>query len=100
MFGFNHAQVGAALLELWGLPEGMVQAAHQHVDEVEPDEPGAASVWRANVVAHQAADDFDGPVDADLEADDVEPAPWRDAIGLSAKAYLQMRKEISALEGD
>lgn len=96
LFGFDHAQVGAALLELWGLPEGMVQAAHQHVDEVEPDDPGAASVWRANLIAHEAADDFDGTAPAD--DDEPEEAPWMAAIGLSSKAYAQMRNEIAALE--
>src|ERR1700712_2052797 len=38
-FGFNNAQVGAALLEHWGLPEEIVQAAHEHLDLVEPEEP-------------------------------------------------------------
>lgn len=99
LFGFDHAQVGAALLELWGLPQGMVMAAHQHIDPTEPDEAGAASVWRANRIAHEAVDDFDGTA-APEDDGDVEMKPWMEAIGLRPKAYRKMRDEIAALEGD
>ena len=90
-FGFDHAQVGAALLELWGLPGGMVQAAHQHTDEVEPEDAGAASVWRANLISH-AMDEDDG--------DENEIQPWMQAIDLSVKARKQIQDEIAALESD
>ena len=32
MFGFNHAELGAKLLERWGLPEGVVSAVRAHHD--------------------------------------------------------------------
>ena len=90
-FGFDHGQVGGALLELWGLPAGMVQAAHQHADEVEPEESGAASVWRANLISH-AMDEDDG------DADEVQP--WMQAIDLSVKGRKRIQDEIAALESD
>jgi len=89
VFGFTHAQVGGALLELWGLPEGIVQSADQHADETEPEDPMAAAVWRANLVAHEFGDDHD---DAEL--------PWMDAIGLDRDARHAMLEEIQALGTD
>ena len=85
-FGFTHAQVGGALLELWGLPEGMVQAAHQHADETEPEDPVAAAVWLANLVAHEFG-----------EEDDDQHLPWMESIGLDQAGRLQMLEEIRAL---
>ncbi len=95
MFGFDHAQVGGGLLELWGLPQGMVQPAHQHADDVEPDDPIAASVWRANLIAHELQDEIDGP-----PIDETGVRPWMDAIDLNAKARKQILDEIAALESD
>ena len=94
LFGFDHAQVGGALLELWGLPEQMVQAAHQHADEIVPEDPGAASVWRANLIAHEMeAAEMQG-------GDEDEVQPWMAAIDLSSKGYRRIRDEIAALESD
>jgi putative nucleotidyltransferase with HDIG domain len=90
-FGFDHAQVGGALLELWGLPEKIVQAAHQHADETEPEDPMSASVWRGNMLSHEMIDEPD---------EDEELRPWMVAIGLSVKAKRQIMIEILALESD
>lgn len=86
-FGFTHAQVGAALLELWGLPDGTVRAADQHVDETEPEDAMAAAVWRANLISHEFGDQAE--LDEDL--------PWMAAIGLDARARTAMFEEIEAL---
>ena len=96
MFGFDHAQVGGALLELWGLPGGMVQAAHQHADETEPEEPSAAGIWRANLISHEMAAD----AEPGSQVDENEVSPWMDAIDLSVKARKQILDEIAALEND
>lgn len=85
-FGFTNAQVGAALLEHWGLPESIVQAAHQHADAAEPEEPIAAAVWRANQLSRDFAEESD------------DDAPWMQGIGLSAGARHRMLDEIEALE--
>ncbi len=90
-FGFDHAQVGGALLELWGLPEKIVQAAHQHADETAPDDPMSASVWEANQCSHQMIDEPD---------DDEELRLWMITIGLSVKAKRKIVDEILALESD
>ncbi len=95
LFGFDHAQVGGALLESWGLPGHIVQAAHEHADESEPDEPGAACVWRANVIAHEM-DEYQ--LQADPDDDQVQP--WMESIDLSPKAYRKILDEIAALAND
>jgi len=96
LFGFDHAQVGGALLELWRLPGGMVQAAHQHAGETEPEEQQAASIWRANLISHEmAADAAPGS-----GVDENVVSPWMDAIDLTVKAKKQILGEISALESD
>lgn len=62
-FGFDHAIVGAALLELWDVPGPMVMATAQHEDDDEPEDALAASVWLANRLSHrffeEASDDMD-----------------------------------------
>ena len=89
-FGFTHAQVGGALLESWGLPEEIVQAAHQHVDETEPEDAIAAAVWRGNLLSHELDDGDDESAD--------EETPWMTAIGLSVAARHKMLEEIEAFE--
>jgi putative nucleotidyltransferase with HDIG domain len=90
LFGFTHAEVGAALLELWGLPDTLVLSAHQHIDQVEPDDVLSAAVWRANLLTHEMEDEDD--------ADEVQP--WMEAIGLTVAARHRMMDEIEALEGE
>lgn len=90
-FGFDHAQVGGALLEMWGLPEKIVQAAHQHGDATEPEDPLSASVWLGNLLSHEMID----------EPDDQDTlVPWMSEIGLSVEARRRIVDEIRALESD
>lgn len=88
-FGFDHAQVGEALLRRWGLPDAIVEVASRHADDTEPADPLCASVWRANRLSHAMVD----------EPDDEDVAqPWMVTIGLGVKARRQMLDEIRALE--
>ena len=90
LFGFTHAQVGAALLEIWGLPDGIVRAAHQHGDASQPDDVLAAAVWRANTLSHRIDD----------VADDDEEEAWMQAIDLSVSERHKMLEEIEAIEAE
>ncbi len=87
-FGFDHAEVGAALLELWDVPETMVTAAGQHADELEPDDPVAATVWHANLLSHT--------IDDTREESDDGPALL--SVGLAAEARRKILDEVAALE--
>ena len=90
-FGFDHAQVGGALLELWELPAEIVTVARRHADTIEPDDALSASVWQANRYAHEMVDEPEV-----LE----EPSPWMLAAGLSLEARQKIEDEIAALESD
>ena len=91
-FGFDHAQAGGALLERWGLPAEIVLAAREHGDEVEPDDPISASVWKANLLTHEmenVPEEFEGI-----------QQPWMIEIGLSVSARRRILDEIHAFEAD
>jgi putative nucleotidyltransferase with HDIG domain len=54
LFGFDHAEVGARLLECWNLPLNIVAAVlhHHHPEAAKPFEKLAAAVHLANHLAH------------------------------------------------
>ena len=88
-FGFDHAVVGAALLELWDVPNPMVVCAGQHADETEPEDALAASVWQANLLAHQLFDDGAPPVDEERLA----------AVAITPAVREKILEEVAAFEG-
>jgi len=88
-FGFDHAVVGGALLEFWDVPEAIVSAAGRHVDEREPDEPLAASVWHANLLAHRIDDHPDEALDESLALE----------VGLTTEVRKRILDDVAALEG-
>ena len=90
-FGFDHAQVGGELLELWGLPAPIVRAARSHGRTVAPRRAMSAAVWRANQLAHAMTDAFD---------DDAIEEPWMTSIGLDGAERRRIADEIRALESD
>ena len=52
-FGVSHAQAGAYLLSLWGLPHEVVQAVAHPATALAPDTPGRLSAASAIQLAHQ-----------------------------------------------
>jgi putative nucleotidyltransferase with HDIG domain len=88
-FGFDHAQAGGALLDLWGLPEPIVDACRLHVDTHAPKDPLAACVWLANRAAHEMIEQ--------AEDDDTE-APWMVRIRLDHDQRHRILDEIRAFE--
>lgn len=89
-FGFDHAQVGGALLGKWGLPDAILEAVYDHESDTQPADPVSAAVWRANLLAHDLIESPD-----ELE----QPLPWMAAVGLSLEGRTAMLEEIKALEG-
>jgi HD-like signal output (HDOD) protein len=71
--GVTHAQIGAHLLSLWGLPDGIVEAVAHHHDPSEVDGlafDGVAAVHIANALANELAPTDEGTAPAaglDLE---------------------------------
>jgi putative nucleotidyltransferase with HDIG domain len=52
IFGFSHAAVGAEIIKMWGLPEGMVEAVRNHHGSDSPPDPCTDIVAISNIVAH------------------------------------------------
>ena len=90
-FGFDHAQIGGALLALWGLPPQIAEASLQHADVSQPIDAIAGSVWQANRLAHEMSSE---PDDQDSES------PWMTAVGLSVAGRRAIVDEIRLLAAD
>jgi HD-like signal output (HDOD) protein/CheY-like chemotaxis protein len=92
-WGATHAEVGAYLLGLWGLPESVVKAvALHHGPSGRLDETFSATlaVYAANAFAHEFTAGEDEPADA-LESDDlgnldVRLSAWRKLCGKTLEA--------------
>ena len=89
-FGFDHALVGAALLQIWEMPSGMVLATGQHENRAEPTDALAASVWLANVLSHHLAEHGEDQAGEDDEA--------MVGVGLTIETRRRVLAEVSALE--
>ena len=88
-FGFDHAQAGGALLHHWNVPEAISAAAGRHADAEEPQEPVAASVWRADRLAHRVA----------AESRDSAEQPWLAEAGLDRGACRRIVEEVDTFAG-
>jgi HD-like signal output (HDOD) protein/ActR/RegA family two-component response regulator len=71
--GFTHAEVGAHVLGLWGLPHGIVEAVAYHHDPAAAHDPRLDAVTAVHV-ANVLADELD----AELDLERTRPAPALD----------------------
>ena len=72
-WGATHAEVGAYLLGLWGLPEAVVRAVALHhgpSDGLGENFSAGTAVFAANALAHELIGSEDEPADV-LESDDL-----------------------------
>jgi putative nucleotidyltransferase with HDIG domain len=62
LFGFGHAEIGAKLLDRWGLPEEITVpvSLHHQIDWPKPHDRICAVVSLGNIMAHAAEDDLPG----------------------------------------
>ena len=78
LMGVSHAEVGAYLLGIWGLPSPVVEAVahHHHPDRVPQDSLDAVGiVYISNILAHQVADGAKSPESTEkleIDADYLE----------------------------
>jgi putative nucleotidyltransferase with HDIG domain len=90
--GVDHAEVGAALLEKWGLPSVIVEAVREHHHpQLKPRPNLSAVVHVADLLAHQTGYS-PGLVSFAIRVDDSAIA----ALGLSEEAWQRLM--ISALD--
>jgi|GEM_PF-644590 len=87
-FGFDHAEVGGALLTKWDLPVPIIEAVYDHESDTQPMSPMSAVVWRANLLGHDLID-----VPGELD----QPLPWMNAVGLTLDMHKAMLQDIAAL---
>ncbi len=100
VFGFDHTEVGAALVESWKLPPVLQECVHfHHEPQKAKDYPAEVALINiANAVAVMA--DFDS-MDEDDEIPRIDPQSW-DRTGLSKAdlpdAIAKARQEIQEIE--
>jgi HD-like signal output (HDOD) protein len=60
LFGFDHAEVGACLLQRWNLPPNIVAAVfhHHQLAGAEPYERLSSIIFLANVLSHSTGETF------------------------------------------
>lgn len=60
LFGFDHTEVGACLLQQWNLPSNIVAAVlhHHQLAGAEPFERLAAIIYLANILSHSTGETF------------------------------------------
>lgn len=74
LIGISHADVGAYLLSLWGLPYPVVEAVahHHHPERVPHDKMNMITlVYAANILAHEHAPK--GPDSLEMAYDEIQP---------------------------
>jgi len=86
-FGFDHAQAGSALLHHWNASQAITTAAGRHADQAAPPQPVAASVWRAERLAHLVA----------AEVGESAAPPWMLEAGLDRTACRRIVDEVDAV---
>lgn len=93
-FGFDHAEVGQALLEQWNLPAALCEtiACHHDISRAEEARLDAAIVHIANVLANRAelALDHEGPQPA------VDPLAW-EITGLDESRIAEISDEAGPM---
>jgi len=92
--GVSHAEVGAYLLGIWGLPSPVVEAVahHHHPARVPPDSLHAVGiVYVCNILAHQVADR--APLPESSSQLEIDPE-YLDKIGVSEQfpSWQEMAK--------
>jgi len=85
LIGVSHAEVGAYLLSLWGLPYPVVEAVahHHHPERVEPEHLDLVSiVYYSNLLAHEYEDqNGDQPlVHSEVDLKSMEKAGLADRL--------------------
>ncbi|MGB8168483.1 MAG: HDOD domain-containing protein [Chthoniobacteraceae bacterium] len=102
VIGCDHAEVGAALLTRWNLPENIVEAvAHHHAPPLQPAPALSAIVHLANGIAHEAGsapgwDSFAIPMVSEVpEALGLAPRDL-DVLVMTAFDLLQSEPELAS----
>lgn len=79
LLGASHAEIGAALLAIWGLPSDIVESVAFHHEPARSEQPGfapVAAVHLANALVHETSADTQGLAAAGLDMDFLRSRGW------------------------
>jgi HD-like signal output (HDOD) protein len=83
IFGATHADVGAYLLGLWGLPVPIVEAValhHQPLKAISRSFTPLTAVHVANVLDHESSDEHDGSSGSSLDQEFLKEVGVQDQV--------------------
>ena len=94
LLGTNHAEVGAALLRKWSLPEHIVEAVEFHHEHTRSEEKLPAMIALADGMAHMAASGASGLTQGTekdlLEKLQIEPTKYEQLLGEASEALEEI----------
>ncbi len=96
ILGFDHARVGARLLEQWSMPPALVEGVRRHHDP--GDDPLSRLVACGDELSHTAAAAV--AIGAEAEAGSCLPAPRAAALGIADGALAELRAAVTADFGE
>lgn len=102
LIGVSHAEVGAYLLSLWGLPYPLVEAVahHHHPERVQQDKLGVlAVVYLSNLMAHEQdkqGDEAAGVLTDEMKAAVVEQSGLAGDFETWRSKIEDMKQHVSA----
>jgi putative nucleotidyltransferase with HDIG domain len=83
LLGASHAEMGAALLAIWGLPLDIVESVAFHHEPARSRQPGftpAAAVHIANALVHESSADTQGLAVSALDMEFLQARGWENRI--------------------
>ncbi|MCX8157490.1 MAG: HDOD domain-containing protein [Verrucomicrobiae bacterium] len=89
LLGASHAEMGAALLAIWGLPTEIVESVAFHHEPSRSERPGftpVAAVHVANALVHEGGADSQGLPPAELDLDFLKARGWEARVDLWRRA--------------
>jgi HD-like signal output (HDOD) protein len=99
LIGTSHAEIGAYLLALWGLPETVTQAVRKHHNrEIKPSKPGLDIVAAVHVADTLAYDCVKSPSQAAITPHDPLNVEYLTCIGMEREvpAWRAMAERVIA----
>lgn len=94
-FGFNHTQLGAALLSEWSFPEQMSDAVADHHLRVESPAGGPAPISNVVRLANDLAASIGAGFGAQEDSEPLSSESWiAQALGLSDEALVELTDEL------
>jgi HD-like signal output (HDOD) protein len=83
LLGASHAEIGAALLAIWGLPTDIVESVAFHHEPARSEKAGftpVAAVHVANALVHETSADTQGLAISSLDQEYLKARGWENRV--------------------